>query len=153
MMNEDNVRRQVQLPWMAFGSDAGSLAPEGIFLRSSNHPRAYGNFARLLGHYVRDEGLVPLGEAIRRLTSFPADNLGLRQRGRIEEGAFADLVAFDPAEIQDHATFAEPHQLSTGVHHVWVNGTAVLRDRELTGATPGRVVRGRGWDGWAQAQR
>ncbi|REJ76546.1 MAG: D-aminoacylase [Acidobacteria bacterium] len=149
MMSEDNVRRQVQLPWMSFGSDAGSMVPEGVFLRSSTHPRAYGNFARLLGRYVRDEGLVPLEEAIRRLTSWPAENLGVRERGRIREGWYADLVAFDPAQIQDHATFAEPHQLATGVRHVWVNGTAVLQGGELTGATPGRVVRGPGWTGWA----
>jgi N-acyl-D-amino-acid deacylase len=148
LMSEENVRRQVQLPWMAFGSDASALAPEGVFLRSNPHPRAYGNFARLLGKYVRDEGLVPLEDAIRRLTSFPATTHGLRHRGALEPGYHADVVVFDPATITDHATFAEPHQLATGVVHVWVNGEQVIRDGEHTGATPGRVVRGPGWTGW-----
>ena len=146
-MSEDNVRRKVALPWMAFGSDAGSMAPEGVFLRSSTHPRAYGNFARLLGRYVRDEKLVPLEEAVRRLTSFPAENLKLVDRGRLAPGYFADVVAFDPETIQDHATFEEPHQLATGMVHVFVNGTAVLRDGEHTDARPGRFVRGPGYAG------
>ena len=146
-MSEDNVRKQIQLPWVAFDSDAGSLATEGVFLRNSTHPRAYGTFARLLGRYVRDEGLIPLREAIRRLTSFPAANLRLRERGSLTPGYFADVVVFDPATIQDHATFHNPHQYSTGVSHVFVNGGHVLRDGEHTGALPGRVVRGPGWPG------
>jgi len=148
LMSEENVRRQVTLPWMSFGSDAGAPAPEGVFLRSNPHPRAYGNFARLLGRYVRDEGLVPLEEAIRRLTSLPAENLALRERGRLAPGFFADVVVFDPARIEDHATFEEPHQLATGVLHVFVNGVQVLTHGEPTGATPGRGVRGPGWKGW-----
>jgi N-acyl-D-amino-acid deacylase len=147
LMSEDNVRRQVQLPWVAFDSDAGALAPEGVFLRSNPHPRAYGNFARLLARYVRDEGLVPLEEAVRRLTSFPAETLGLADRGRLAPGHYADVVVFDPATIQDHATFEDPHHLATGVSHVFVNGVQVLEDGEHTGATPGRVVRGPGWRG------
>jgi N-acyl-D-amino-acid deacylase len=144
-MSEDNVRRQIQLPWVSFGSDEASTAPEGVFLKSSAHPRAYGNFARLLGHYVRDERLVPLAEAIRRLTSFPAENLRLAQRGRLRPGYFADLVVLDPARVLDHATFDAPHQLATGVEHVFVNGVQVLAHGEPTGATPGRFVRGPGW--------
>jgi N-acyl-D-amino-acid deacylase len=147
LMSEENVRRQIALPWMAFDSDAGSLAPEGVFLRSNPHPRAYGSFARLLGRYVRDEGLIPLEEAIRRLTSFPAGILGIEERGRIEPGYFADVVVFDPETIEDRATFEEPHQLAVGVHHVFVNGVQALRDGEHTGAFPGRVVRGPGWRG------
>lgn len=145
LMSEDNVRRQIRVPWVSFGSDAGAPAPEGAFLLSNPHPRAYGNFARLLGRYVRDERLIPLAEAIRRLTSLPAENLHLAQRGRLAPGFFADVVVFDPARIQDHATFEAPHQLATGVRDVLVNGTAVLRDGEPTGATPGRVVRGPGY--------
>ncbi|HXG87766.1 MAG TPA: D-aminoacylase [Vicinamibacterales bacterium] len=145
LMSEDNLRKKLRLPWVSFASDAGSLAPEGPFLASNPHPRAYGNFARWLGRYVRDEKLVPLEEAIRRLSGLPAANLGLKDRGRLAEGMFADIVVFDPATIQDHATFAKPHQYSTGVRHVFVNGTQVLRDGEHTGATPGRVVRGPGY--------
>lgn len=151
LMSEDNVRRQIALPWVSFGSDAGSPAPEGVFLRSNPHPRAYGNFARLLGRYVRDEAVIPLAEAIRRLTAQPADNLNLRDRGQLRPGYYADIVVFDPATVTDHATFAEPHQLATGMVHVFVNGTQVLRDGEHTGALPGRVVRGPGWTGWDQA--
>jgi len=147
MMSEDNVRKKIALPWVAFDSDAGSMAPEGVFLQSSTHPRAYGNFARLLGRYVRDEGVVPLEEAIRRLTSFPAANLGIADRGLLEVGYFADVVVFDPAAIIDHATYDDPHQFATGVVHVLVNGTRVLADGEHTGATPGRFVRGPGWTG------
>lgn len=147
-MSEDNVRKKVAIPWMSFGSDAGSMAPEGVFLASSTHPRAYGTFARLLGRYVRDEQLIPLEEAIRKLTSQPAENLHIRRRGRLAPGYFADVVVFDPATIQDHATFTEPHQLATGVAHVLVNGVPVLRNGEHTGALPGRVVRGPGWTGW-----
>jgi N-acyl-D-amino-acid deacylase len=149
LMSEENVRRQIALPWMSFDSDAAALAPEGVFLRSNPHPRAYGNFARLLGRYVRDEGVVPLEEAIRRLTSFPAATLGIERRGTLRPGYFADVVVFDPARIQDHATFEQPHQLATGVVHVFVNGEPVLRDGQHTGATPGRVVRGPGWTGRA----
>ncbi|MEZ4518652.1 MAG: D-aminoacylase [Chloroflexota bacterium] len=143
-MSEDNVRRKIQLPWVSFCSDSASLAPEGLFLKSNPHPRAYGSFARLLGRYVRDEALIPLEEAVRRLTSLPADNLRLDRRGRLQPGCFADIVVFDPATIRDHATFAQPHQYATGVHHVLVNGVPVLRDGEHTGATPGRVVSGPG---------
>jgi N-acyl-D-amino-acid deacylase len=147
LMSEDNVRRQLTLPWVAFGSDAPSMAPEGVFLKASTHPRAYGNFARLLGRYVRQEQLIPLAEAIRRLTALPAENLHLERRGRLAPGYFADLVVFDPETIIDHATFEEPHQLATGVVHVFVNGVQVLAQGEHTGATPGRVVRGPGWKG------
>ncbi len=148
LMSEENVEKQIALPWVSFDSDAGSMAPEGVFLESNPHPRAYGNFARLLGRYVRDRRVISLAEAIRRLTSLPATNLKLRRRGSLTPGYFADVVVFDPATIQDHATFEEPHQLSEGVHHVFVNGTQVLRDGRHTGDTPGRVVRGPGWTGW-----
>ncbi len=148
LMSEENIEKQIALPWVSFDSDAGSMAPEGVFLESNPHPRAYGNFARLLGRYVRDRQIISLAEAIRRLTSLPAGNLELRRRGSLTPGYFADVVVFDPATIQDHATFAEPHQLAEGVHHVFVNGTPVLRDGEHTRATPGRVVRGPGWTGW-----
>jgi N-acyl-D-amino-acid deacylase len=146
LMSEDNVRRQVQLPWMSFGSDAASQATEGVFLNSHPHPRTYGNFARLLGRYVRDERLVPLQEAVRRMTSWPAGNLGLTERGALRPGYYADLAIFDPATIADRATFERPHQYAVGMRHVFVNGTQVLSDGEHTGATPGRVVRGRGWN-------
>mgnify|MGYP001819273923 FL=1 len=141
LMSEENVRKKIARPWVAFGSDAESAAPEGVFLESNPHPRAYGTFARLLGKYVREEGVISLQEAIRRLTSFPADNLGLEDRGRLQEGHFADLVVFDPTSIIDNATFAEPHQYATGVEHVLVNGVQVLQDGEHTGATPGRFIR------------
>jgi len=144
-MSEDNVRRQITLPWVSFGSDARSMAPEGVFLQSSTHPRAYGNFARLLGRYVRDETIIPLEEAVRRLTSLPAGNLRLDRRGRLGPGQFADVVVFDPVAIEDWATYERPHQYATGMLHVLVNGVPVLRDGEHTGATPGRVVRGPGW--------
>lgn len=144
LMSEENVRRQIQLPWVSFGSDAASMATEGDFLKSSTHPRAYGNFARLLGRYVRDEKLIPLEEAIRRLTSLPATNLGLEDRGMLERGMFADLVVFDPATIADTATFSNPHQYAVGVKHVFVNGRQVLRDGEVTSARPGRALKGRG---------
>jgi N-acyl-D-amino-acid deacylase len=145
IMSEENVRKKAALPWVGFGSDAASLAPEGVFLNSNPHPRAYGNFARLLGKYVRDEGIISLEEAIRRLTSFPAGNLGIKKRGRLKRGCFADIVIFDPETIEDHATFEKPHQYATGVRDVLVNGVQVLKDGEHTGATPGRVVRGPGW--------
>ncbi len=141
MMSEENIRRQIELPYMSFGSDAGAFAPEGIFLNSQPHPRAYGNFARLLGRYVRDEQVISLEEAVRRLTSLPAENLGIDRRGTLTPGYFADVVVFDPDEIHDPATFEEPHQLAEGMVHVFVNGTPVLQDGEHTGEVPGRVVR------------
>ncbi len=147
LMSENNVRKQIAVPWVTFGSDAGSPATEGVFLKSNPHPRAYGNFSRLLGRYVRDEGIIPLEEAIKRLTSQAAANLRIDDRGSLKPGFFADLVVFDPATIQDHATFDDPHQYATGMVHVFVNGRQVLRDGEHTGATPGRVVRGPGWLG------
>ncbi len=150
IMSEENVAKKVALPWMAFGSDEGAYAPEGVFLKSGAHPRAYGNVARLLGRYVREQAVIPLEEAIRRLSAFPAENLRLRDRGRLREGYFADIVVFDPASVIDHATFADPHRLSTGVRDVWVNGERVLADGEHTGAKPGRVVRGPGWTGWRE---
>jgi N-acyl-D-amino-acid deacylase len=146
-MSEDNIRKQIALPWMSFGSDGSSRATEGVFLKSNTHPRAYGNFARLLGKYVRDEQVIPLEEAIRRLTSLPATNLNFRRRGSLTPGYFADIVAFDPAAVQDRATFDNPQQYATGVMHVFVNGSQVIRDGEHTGARPGRVVRGPGWTG------
>jgi len=148
LMNEDNVKREVALPWMSFGSDEGSEAPEGVFLKSSNHPRAYGNVAKLLGHYVRDEKAASLPDAIRRLTSLPATNLGIRQRGSLKAGYYADVVVFDPATIADHASYDKPKQLATGVDDVFVNGVQVLKGGKHTGAKPGRVVRGPGWTGW-----
>lgn len=147
LMSEDNVRRQIALPWMSFGSDAGARAPEGVFLRSSAHPRAYGNVARLLGRYVREEGVIPLQEAVRRLTSLPAHNLGLSDRGRLADGYAADVVVFDPARVRDLATFERPHQLSEGVRDVVINGRFALKDGAATGAPTGRVVRGRAWTG------
>ncbi len=147
MMSEDNVRKEIRLPWVSFGSDEGSYQPRGVFLKSNPHPRAYGNFARLLGRYVRDEKIIPLEEAVRRLTTLPAANLKLNQRGALKPGHFADVVVFDPEKIQDHATFDKPHQYATGVAHVFVNGTQVLKNGEHTGAKPGRVVRGPGWKG------
>jgi N-acyl-D-amino-acid deacylase len=146
-MAEENVRRELALPWVSFGSDSPSQAPEGVFLQSSVHPRAYGCFARLLGKYVRDEQIISLPEAIRRLSALPAANLKLDRRGRLRPGYFADVVVFDPATIQDHATFADPQQYATGMVHVFVNGGQVLKDGEHTSALPGRVVRGPGWTG------
>ena len=146
-MSDDNVRKKISLPWVSFGSDGAAPAPEGVFLNSQPHPRAYGNFARLLGKYVREEGIIPLEQAIRRLTSQPASNLGIDRRGALEVGYYADVVVFDPAEIRDNATFEDPHQLATGVIHLFVNGEQVLEDGEHTGALPGRVVRGPGYRG------
>jgi N-acyl-D-amino-acid deacylase len=145
LMSEENVRRQVAIPWISFGSDAEALAPEGVFLRSNPHPRAYGNFARLLGRYVRDERIIPLEEAIRRMTSLPAENLKLDRRGALRAGYFADLAIFDPVRIRDNATYDAPHRYAEGMVHVFVNGAQVLRDGRHTGALPGRVVRGPGW--------
>lgn len=147
LMNEDNVKKQVALPWMSFGSDAGSYTNEGVFLKSSTHPRAYGNVARLLGKYVRDEKVIPLQEAVRKLSHLPATNLKLAKRGQLSAGYFADVVVFDPATIQDHSTFDNPHQYSTGVQHVWVNGLQVLSNGEHTTATPGRFLKGPGYKG------
>ncbi|MBK5910412.1 aminoacylase [Rhodothalassium salexigens] len=147
MMSPDNLDKKIALPWVAFGSDAGAPAPDGVFLQSATHPRAYGNVARLLGRYVRERGLIPLEEAIRRLTSMPAANLKIADRGRLAPGAFADVVVFDPDRIVDRASYANPHRLATGVLHVLVNGTVAFRDGLPTGALPGRVVRGPGWLG------
>jgi len=146
-MSEDNLRRELALPWVSFCSDSDAPSAEGRFLQWSNHPRAYGSFARLLGKYVRDEGVIPLEQAIRRLTSFPVQNLRLQRRGVLEPGSFADVVVFDPERIDDHATYDNPHRYATGVEHVAVNGTLVLRDGEHTEALPGRVVRGPLWRG------
>jgi len=147
LMSEENVKRQIALPWVSFCSDSGSLAPEGVFLKSNVHPRAYGCFARLLGKYVRQEKVIPLAEAVRRLTSQPAENLKLDRRGRLRKGYYADVVVFDPETIIDRSTYEKPHQYATGMKHVFVNGTQVLKDGEHTGAKPGRVVRGPGWTG------
>jgi N-acyl-D-amino-acid deacylase len=144
LMSEDNVRKQIQLPYMSFGSDAGAPATEGVFLQSSTHPRAYGNFARLLGKYVRDEQVIPMEEAIHKLTKLSADKLGIQKRGLLKPGYYADVVLFDPENIQDHATFPEPHQYATGVQHVWVNGQQVLKNGEATDARPGRFIKGPG---------
>ncbi len=144
-MNEDNVKRQIALPWMAFCSDGGSYSTDGVFLKFSTHPRAYGNFARLLGKYVRDEKVITLEEAIHKLTEFPATNLKLKRRGSLRQGYYADIVVLDRNKIRDNATFEKPHQYATGVEHVFVNGVQVLKDGEHTGATPGRVVRGPGY--------
>ncbi len=151
LMSEENLRRQIPLPWMAFCSDEGTPAPEGVFLKSNPHPRAYGSFARLLGKYVRDEKVVSLADAIRRLTALPCDNLKIRERGRLLPGNFADVAIFDPATINAPATYDRPHQLATGMRHVFVNGIHVLKDGEATGAGAGRVVRGPGWTGWKAA--
>jgi N-acyl-D-amino-acid deacylase len=148
LMSEDNVRKQIRLPYMSFGSDAEASAPEGVFLQKSTHPRAYGNFARLLGRYVRDEKLITLPEAVRRMTSLPAGNLALKDRGLLKAGYFADIVVFDPQTIQDHATFEKPQQFATGVSHVVINGGVALSNGEPTGKATGRVVRGQGWKGW-----
>jgi N-acyl-D-amino-acid deacylase len=144
MMDEQNVEKQIRQPWVSFGSDAASMAPEGVFLKSSTHPRAYGNFARLLGKYVREEKVISLAEAVRRLSGLPATNLGLDHRGFIKQGMFADLVVFDPQTIADRATFEQPHQYSVGVKHVFVNGVQVLKDGEHTGSKPGRALWGPG---------
>ncbi len=148
LMSEENVKKQIALPWVAFGSDAGAPSAEGAFLKSNDHPRAYGNVARLLGRYVRDEKVIPLEEAVRKLTSLPTERLKIRERGRLKEGYFADLAVFDPKSVADHATYDKPHQYATGMKQVFVNGVHVLKDGEPTGAAAGRVVRGPGWTGW-----
>lgn len=150
LMSEENVQRQIQLPWMSFGSDGGSFAAEGDVLNRRPHPRAYGNFARLLGKYVREQQLITLPEAIHRMTGLPATNLKLRGRGFLREGYHADIVVFNPETIEDHATYENPHQYATSVKHVFVNGVQVLEDGEHTGAKPGTVVRGPGWTGWVE---
>lgn len=144
MMDEENIKKQIRQPWVSFGSDAASMATEGVFLKSSTHPRAYGNFARLLGRYVRDDKLISLAEATRRLSGLPATNLGLDHRGFIKKGMFADVVVFDPETIADRASFEQPHQYSVGIKHVFVNGVQVLKDGEHTGAKPGRALWGPG---------
>lgn len=150
LMSEENIEKQIALPWVSFGSDAGSMAPEPPFSLTSTHPRAYGNFARLLGKYVRERQVISLPEAVRKLTALPADNLGIADRGRLAPEWFADLAIFDPETISDHATYETPHQYATGMVHVFVNGQQVLRDGEHTGALPGQVVRGPGWTGASQ---
>ena len=144
MMSEENVKKQLKLQWVSFGSDAASMAAEGVFLNSSTHPRAYGNFARLLGKYVRDEKVIPMQEAIRRLAALPAANLGLDRRGLLKSGYFADVVVFDPKTIADRATFEQPHQYAVGMRHVFVNGQQVLKDGEHTGTKSGRALWGPG---------
>src|SRR5262249_40524250 len=146
--SEDIVRKLVPLPWVGFGSDEASQAPEGVFLKSMPHPRAYGNFARVLGKYVREEKLLPLEAAVRKLSNLPATNLGLDHRGLLREGYFADVVVFDPKTIADRATYENPHQYAVGMRHVFVNGVQVLKDGEHTGAKPGRALWGRGKGDW-----
>jgi N-acyl-D-amino-acid deacylase len=148
LMSEDNVRREVALPWVSFGSDASAPAPEGVFLQSNEHPRAYGNFVRVLAKYVRDEKVITLQEAIRKLSALPAQNLSLKDRGMLRKGYFADVVIFDRATVQDHATYDKPHQLSTGVEEVWINGIEALHNGNATGNPSGRFVRGRAWTGY-----
>jgi N-acyl-D-amino-acid deacylase len=144
LMSEDNIKKILRQPWVSIGSDAVSKAPAGDFLKSSTHPRTYGNFARLLGKYVREEKVIALEEAVRRMTGLPATNLGLDNRGFLKERMFADVVVFDPATIQDRATYENPHQYATGMKHVFVNGVQVLRDGEHTEAKPGRALWGPG---------
>lgn len=146
IMNEENIKKKVKLPYMSFGSDAEAPAPEGVFLKSNTHPRAYGNFARLLGKYVRDEKIITLEEAIRKLTSLPASNLKIKDRGLLKEGNFADIVIFDFNQIKDRATYENPHQLASGVVHVFNNGKQVLKDGEHTGVMSGQIIRGPGWN-------
>ena len=147
LMSEDNVRREVSLPWVSFDSDADAPAPEGVFLRSSRHPRTYGNFARLLAHYVREEQVLTLPQAIHKLSALPAATLSLSDRGLLRQGYFADVVVFDPAKVQDHSTYQHPQQLATGVGDVWINGVRALRHEVATGAASGRAIRGRAWTG------
>ena len=146
-MSEENVKKQLKIPYLTFGSDAGAPSAEGVFLKSSTHPRAYGNFARVLGKYVRDEKVIPMNEAIHKLTGLAAEKLRIKERGYLKEGYYADIVIFDPEKIKDNATFQEPHQYADGVIHVLVNGTQVLKDGDHTDAVPGMVVRGPGYKG------
>src|SRR5205807_5590968 len=143
-MSEENVKKEMAKSWISFCSDEASQAPEGVFLKSNPHPRAYGSFARVLGKYARDEKVISMSEAIRRLSGFPATNLGLDRRGSVKDGMFADVVVFDPATIADRATFEKPHQYAVGMKHVFVNGVQVLKDGEHTGAKPGRALWGPG---------
>jgi N-acyl-D-amino-acid deacylase len=152
LMSEDNVRRKIGKDWVSFGSDAAAPATSGVFLESNTHPRAYGTFARVLGKYSRDEYRLSLAEAVRRMTSLPAFNTNIRDRGQLTEDYSADVVVFDPLSIADHSTFDDPHQYSTGVEQVFVNGIQVLKDGNHTGAMPGQVVRGPGWSGWLESQ-
>jgi N-acyl-D-amino-acid deacylase len=144
LMSEENVKKELRKPWISFGSDEASQAPELPFTKSNPHPRAYGNFARVLGKYVRDEKVLSMADAIHRLSGLPATNLGLDHRGFLKEGMFADVVVFDPATITDHATFEKPHQYATGMKHVFVNGVQVIKEGEHTGAKPGRALWGPG---------
>jgi N-acyl-D-amino-acid deacylase len=146
-MNEENVKKQVALPWVSFGSDEGAYTPEGAFLKFNAHPRAYGNFARVIGKYSRDEHVLTLEEAIRKLSKLPADNLKLKKRGALRPGNFADVLVFDASKVNDSSTFEKPHQFATGMVHVFVNGVQVLKDGEHTGAKPGRFVKGPGYKG------
>ena len=145
LMSEDNVKKQVAIPWVSFGSDEGSYTNEGVFLKSNAHPRAYGTFTRVLGKYSRDEKLITLQEAIRKLAKLPATNLNIQKRGELKAGYYADIVIFDPVRVKDNATFDKPHQYAEGMIHVFVNGVQVLKDGEHTGAKPGRFVKGPGW--------
>jgi len=147
LMSEDNIRREVALPWVSFDSDEQAPAPEGVFLKSNPHPRAYGNFARVLAKYVREDKALSLPQAIHQLAALPAATLSLADRGQLKSGYFADVVVFDPATIQDRATYERPHQLATGVDEVWVNGVRALRGGEATGAASGRAIHGRAWTG------
>jgi len=151
LMSEENVKLGLSQPWVNIGSDAEASAPEGPFLLSNPHPRAYGTFARFLGRYVRDQKVATLQDAIRRLTRQPAESFKLKDRGCLDKGCFADIVVFDPAKINDLATFDKPFQYAVGVKDVFVNGTQVLRDGEHTGAKPGQVVHGPGWTGWKKS--
>ncbi len=146
LMKEENVKKQIALPWLSFGSDEGSYSPEGVFLKSNPHPRAYGNFARVIGKYSRDENVLSLEEAIRKLSKLPATNLKLKKRGELKVGNYADVLVFDPAKINDKATYDKPHQFATGMTHVFVNGVQVLKDGEHTGAKPGKFVKGPGYN-------
>jgi N-acyl-D-amino-acid deacylase len=145
LMSEDNVRRQVALPWVSFDSDEAAPAPEGVFLKSNSHPRAYGNFVRVLAKYVREEHALTMEQAIRKLAALPSQTLFLKDRGELKASYFADVVVFDPKTVQDHATYDKPAQLATGVEEVWINGVRALRAGEATAAPSGRIVRGRGW--------
>jgi len=145
-MSEGNVKKEIALPWVSFGSDEGSYTNEGVFLKESCHPRAYGNFVRVLGKYSRDEKVISLQDAIRKLSKLPATNLKIQKRGELKVGDYADVVIFDPSKVEDHATFEKPHQYATGVLNVFVNGQAVLLNGEHTGAKPGRFVKGPGFN-------
>jgi N-acyl-D-amino-acid deacylase len=145
LMDENNVKKQIAIPWLSFGSDEGSYEPAGVFLKSNPHPRAYGNFSRVLGKYVREEKIISLQEAIRKLSKLPATNLKIKSRGELKTGNYADIVIFDPAKITDKATFEKPHQYAEGMIHVFVNGVQVLKDGEHTGSRPGKFVKGPGY--------